>query len=124
MGRKELWKRFHTLPLQETKPGHRYRSSKVTGFPVRPNFQPRTYLRRQSPYDNSKAWTWRKRVCFQRRILDGHIQGPSESERTEDQVVIRLKIPRETHKPSWSETYGRQYSERLAQQETPFSHGG
>src|SRR6266571_2575475 len=69
-----------------------------------------------------------KGSVFNEEFLTGIFKGllnlDPESERTEDQVVIRLKIPRETHKPGWSETYGRQYSERLAQQETPFSYGG
>jgi len=69
-----------------------------------------------------------KGSVFNEEFLTGIFKGllnlDPESERTEDQVVLRLKIPRETHKPSWSETYGRQYSERLAQQETPFSYGG
>ncbi len=69
-----------------------------------------------------------KGSVFNEEFLTGIFKGllnlDPESERTEDQVVIRLKIPRETRKPGWSETYGRQYSERLAQQETPFSYGG
>src|SRR5437773_12001246 len=79
MGGKELWKRFHTLPVQEAKPGHRSRNSKITRLPVRSNFQPATHLRWQSAYNNSETRTWRKRVHFQRTILDQHIQGPSES---------------------------------------------
>jgi hypothetical protein len=46
-----------------------------------------------------------------------------ESERTEDQVVIRLRIPRETHKPSWSESR-RQPSERRILPEIPLSYRG
>src|SRR5207245_10071527 len=69
-----------------------------------------------------------KGSVFNEEFLTGIFKGllnlDPESERTEDQVVIRLKIPGETRKPSSSETYGRQYSERLAQQETPFSYGG
>jgi hypothetical protein len=45
-----------------------------------------------------------------------------ESERTEDQVVIRLKLPREARKPSWSEPYHRP-SERRARPETPIPWG-
>jgi hypothetical protein len=46
-----------------------------------------------------------------------------ESERTEDQVVIRLNIPHETRKPSWSESYRRQPPERRVHQETPLLYG-
>src|SRR5438552_11997256 len=79
MGGKELWERFHTLPVQEAEPGHCSRNSKVTRLPVRPNFQPATHLRWQSAYNNSETRTWRNRVRFQRTIFDQHIQGPSES---------------------------------------------
>jgi hypothetical protein len=46
-----------------------------------------------------------------------------ESERTEDQVVIRLRIPHETRKPSWSESR-RQPSERRILPEIPLSYRG
>src|SRR2546425_9622475 len=79
VGGKEFWKRFHTLPVQEAKPGHRSRNSKAARLTVCPSFQPATHLRWQGAYNNSKTRTRRKRVRFQRRILDEHVQRPSES---------------------------------------------
>jgi hypothetical protein len=61
---------------------------------------------------------------FLTSMFRGLLNLDPESERTEDQVVIRLKTPREIRKPSWSEPYRRQSSERRVPQETPFSWGG
>src|SRR5437667_11143531 len=72
MGSKELWKRFHSLPVQEAKPGHRSRNSKVTRLSVRPNFHPETHPRWHSAYNNSETRIWCKTVRVQRAILCRH----------------------------------------------------
>jgi len=62
--------------------------------------------------------------AFLTSMFKGLLNLDPESERTEDQVVIRLRIPRETRKPSWSEPYRPQSSDRRVQEVTPFAYGG
>ena len=61
---------------------------------------------------------------FLTSIFKGLLNLDPESERTEDQVVIRLKTPREIGKPTWSESYRRQPSESRIREEIPISYGG
>jgi hypothetical protein len=61
---------------------------------------------------------------FLTNIFRGLLNLDPESERTEDQVVIRLKIPPEIRKTSWPETYRGQSSERRVRQEAPLAYGG
>ncbi len=61
---------------------------------------------------------------FLTSIFKGLLNLDLESERTEDQVVIRLKTPPEIRNPTWSESYRRQPSESRIHQEIPVSYGG